>query len=411
MKKIVAAKMPVRNREALVTVLYEDGRPLECFVRGEHQESPEGSIYTGLVEKVDRRLSAAFVRIGKDMSGYLPLEKARNAIICGRRGAAAEDAKKQGSDALQIKPQDEILVMVEKAAVKTKHCVLTCELSVSGKYLVVYSSKAGKAGFSRKLSKAERSSLKDELADLRNRQTFDLTFRTCCANADPGKITAEYEHLEAVMERIVRFGPARPYGTCLYSGSRIEEKMLKKLDADDLQELVTDSPDLCRSLREEICPALSVPAERIRLYSDPMIDLYKLYNFSTLIDRITSEKIMLHSGITLNIEMTEAFTVIDVNSAGSTEKYRKAASFLPLNKEAAEGIAEQIRLRQLSGIILIDFISMESKEEEEELIRFFRDLTSNDPVRTSVVDITKLGIMEVTREKRYRNIREQIALL
>ena len=389
--------MPIGEREALVTVLYENGKPLEFFVRKGNEKYCEGSIYTGLVEKVDPGLNAAFVRIGKDETGYLPLEKAEHITFC--------NPKKDRT----IRPQDQVLVMIDKAAVKSKHRTLTGNLSISGKYLVIYSDRNGHIGISRKLPKSSAERLRETGEHFEG--DHSVTFRTLSAGAEDEILLGEYGRLYGQMESILTFGIARPYGTCLFQGSSVEEKMLKILDAEELDEIVTDSEEVYADLTARVCPVLDIGPDKIRMYTDSMIDLYKLYNFSTLLDRITSKKIILRSGITLVIEPVESFTVIDVNSAGSSSKYKNADSFLPLNKEAGEGIAAQLRLRQISGIILIDFINMDSKKDEEELMRYLREVVKEDPVRTSVVDITKLGIMEVTREKRNRNIYEQLAEL
>ena len=401
MKKIVIARIPIKNKNALTAVYYEDGRPVECFVRPETGELSEGSIFTGIVEKTDARLDAAFVRIGKDVTGYLPLRKAKNILFAG-------PSRKDG-----LKPNDRILVQVEKAAVKTKHCVLTTDISVSGKYIVLHSVPGGKIFYSKKLPKDEVRRLAGIMTGIisEHEKAPCVTVRTLAADAGGEKIKSEYENLKKIVERITGYGIYRPAGTCLYSGSTPEADMLKRVSDDELEEAVTDSEDVYSELTEELCPLLDISPSKIRLYRDPMIDLYKLYNLSTLLSRLTSEKVNLKSGASLNIETTEAFVVIDVNSANSTKKYKNSTSFLPLNLEAADEIASQIRLRQLSGIILIDFINMDSMEEEKKLAEHFKKLTARDPVKTSFVDITKLGIMEVTREKRYRNILEQMGIV
>ncbi len=390
--------MPFKEREAFVTVLYEDGRPIECFVRSGKNSVEEGSVYIGLVEKVDEQLGAAFVRIGDNgRTGYLPLSKSKNIIFCG--------AKKDGV----IKPMDRIIVMVEKAAVKTKHCVLTGDLSISGKYLVVFAHNDKKIGFSAKLSKEQKKKLRESAGEM-IREEYGVMFRTLCGNADTESIRREYERLCGIMERIVKYGVSRPHGTCLYRNGAPEEDMIKRTVDTELDEIVTDIRELYDGLLEK-CSLYDMPADRLRFYDDSMIDLYKLYNFSTLISRITDPVVNLKSGASLKIETTEAFVVIDVNSANSSKKYRNAASFLPVNLEAADEIASQIRLRQLSGIILIDFINMKSREDEKVLEDHFKELIRKDHVHTAFIDITRLGIMEVTRQKKYMNISEQLNLL
>ena len=176
---------------------------------------------------------------------------------------------------------------------------------------------------------------------------------------------------------------------------------------DELDEIVTDSPllfDRLSAFVKETCPTLS---GRLRLYTDDY-SLHKLYSLETELERALSERVWLKSGGFLVIQPTEAMTVIDVNTGKFTGKKNAEETFLKLNLEAAREIALQIRLRNLSGIIIVDFIDMETEESREELMRYLDSLLSSDQIKTTLVDMTKLGLVEITRKKVRRPLAEQL---
>ncbi len=200
-----------------------------------------------------------------------------------------------------------------------------------------------------------------------------------------------------LLEDILQKGIHRPWGTCLYRSKGPWAEILERYGREAFSRIVTDI--------EEVKDDLGDAAE---LYSDPMLRLFHLYEMSALLDRFTQKKVWLSGGGQLVIEPTEAFVCIDVNSAKAGSKKDREEYLLKVNKEAAEEAAVQIRARQLAGTILIDFITLSSKEAKEELIAFAEEKFRTDPVYTKVIDITPLGIMEITRQKKKKPLSEQI---
>ena len=149
-------------------------------------------------------------------------------------------------------------------------------------------------------------------------------------------------------------------------------------------------------------------SEKLHFYEDKQLDLHKLYSIEIQMERALSKKIWLKSGANLLIEPTEAMTVIDVNSSKNVKKKLPAEQHLQVNLEAAAEIASQLRLRNISGIIIIDFIDMSSSEDKEQLLAAMRSFVKTDPVKTEVIDLTRLGLMELTRKKTRRPLSEQM---
>ena len=227
-------------------------------------------------------------------------------------------------------------------------------------------------------------------------EKFGLIFRTNSQNATLDEIKAEIEDLTDAYNQITKFGITRPGKTCLYTKENPILTTLRDRIKDDNYVITTDVSDIYNDLNDLFSNYKLKP--EIKLYNDEY-ELYKLYSLNSLLTSLASKKVWLKSGGYLIIEATEALTSIDVNTGKYDKGSNKEAAILKINKEAAEEIARQLRLRNISGIIIVDFINMASPESMSELISFTKEKLKNDYIQTNFVDITKLGLMEITRKK------------
>ena len=175
--------------------------------------------------------------------------------------------------------------------------------------------------------------------------------------------------------------------------------------------IITDDPQIYNSLEHYLKENDLQNLSKLRLYQDDLLPLYKLCRLEREIDLATSRQVWLKSGGYLVIDPTEALTVIDVNTGKYSGKKLRRETLKTINLEAAKEAARQIRLRNLSGIILIDFINMENKEDQKELLAFLESRLFADPVKTRLIDMTKLELVEITRKKVHKTLKEQIAAL
>lgn len=187
--------------------------------------------------------------------------------------------------------------------------------------------------------------------------------------------------------------------------------MLRNTYTADLTSIITDDPQIYNSLEHYLKENDLQNLSKLRLYQDDLFPLYKLCRLEREIDLATSRQVWLKSGGYLVIDPTEALTVIDVNTGKYSGKKLRRETLKTINLEAAKEAARQIRLRNLSGIILIDFINMENKEDQKELLAFLESQLFADPVKTRLIDMTKLELVEITRKKVYKTLKEQIAAL
>ena len=388
-KKIVIAEYPAGEVPCLASVLYEDDRPVEFFIRRKDRQSLLGNIYVGKVETIQNNLNAAFVRLGPDQNGYLPLPPRHS-----RRDRT-------------LKAGDEIVVQVEKEAMKQKLPRLTQSLAIPGRFLVLTSERKT-LNLSRKLKEEDRKRLEDFFRPLFD-ASFGIIVRTNAAEADEKELLREWEALSGQMKRILDHGAERTCYSCLYQSESDAIYLLKQCPARDLKRLVTDDPETKRELDAYIDRTFSKDDRpEAVLYADRMVDLYKLYNLTTLFEDLQSRTVWLKSGGFLVIEQTEAFVSVDVNTGRYSGNKSFSKTVQMTNDEAAPEIARQIRLRQLSGTILVDFINMREPGDQKRLRERMTEEFRKDPSQPQVIDITALDIMEITRTRKRKSFKEQL---
>ena len=362
-----------------VMLTMENEKIVDVLVGENQKESVEvGDIFIGKVQNIVENINAAFIEIQKDVVGFLPLSE------CKERN---------------IKGGDELVVQVKKAAVKTKQPVLTIYPEIVGRYSVI-STKSRTKGVSKKIESQQRQEqLRNLLSEFEN-ESYGIVWRTSAETAEDAEILAEGKTLFQEMHELLEHSR---YRTCF---SRIRKeapfylKYIRGCRIEDFDRLITDLPEIYGELQP-------VYGEFIQYYDDESYPLDKLLGISSKLSKAFEKKVWLKSGGNLVIEPTEALTVIDVNTGKAVDgKRKRETTFYKINCEAAVESARQIRMRNLSGIILIDFIDMKEKENIQKLMQLLRTELAKDKTKTALVDMTKLGLVEITRMKKSPSLRE-----
>lgn len=428
-----SALLIIERNEQILSLLYQDNRLVQVKVHednlnkqnnkaGEDNSSslPLHAIYIGKVKNVVSTIDAAFVEVEKGKIGFLPMKQAKNLIIVNR--------KYDG----RIVAGDEILVQIEKEGIKTKEPGLTCNLSFTGKYCVLTTGKQG-IGFSTKLDNNTKVFWKQKLEEwnmeeVLQKENVGMVIRTNVSalveydiNAQSGSIETDtvctesnsFEGInrfkgefEQLLEQKNKVLSAVPYRTCFSCLQQPMEGYLEDIRdtyENSFDKIITNKEEIYRRIREEF-PSM----ENVEFYQDSRISLEKLYSVETRLKEALDERVWLKSGAYLVIQQTEALTVIDVNSGKIQKKNPKDDIYFEINREAAKEIALQLRLRNISGIIIIDFISQSKKEQDSALLSYLSGLVKMDSVKTHVIDMTPLGLVEVTRKKIHKSLREQL---
>lgn len=381
-----------------VAALSEEERIVEIRLESDQEKSIFGNIYTGQVENIASNIQAAFVQIEPGKRCYYPLAEAQRAVFsAGRKGNGP------------LRPGDELLVQVSRDAMKGKLPALTSNLNFTGRYLVLTTGDK-KFGLSSKLAQEDRHRLSGWLKEEAERpdKEFGIIVRTNAADASKEEILKELEWLKGRYHKAVVQGRNRTCFSLVLETEPFYVAAVRDAYGRDLDEIITDVPEIREMILgylEEISPELK---EKLRFYQDKLLPLYKLYRVETALDAIQKEKVWLNSGGFLVIQQTEAFVSIDVNSGKYTGKKKMEETFRKINLEAAVEISRQLRLRNLSGIILIDFINMENPDHREELFHVLQKLLRKDLIKSRAIDITPLHILEMTRKKVRRPVIEDI---
>lgn len=382
------------DRIFITTALFKDQELLEVRCRQKDHPTILGNIYIGRVQKVVKNIQAAFVEFLPGKNGYLPLEDCKNALFSGRAGKG------------EVVQGAEIAVQVAKENLKTKLPVLTANLSIPGSYLVLTSGNKT-VGISSKIYGERKTELKKMFSD-KSDSRFGIVVRTNARDASDQLLLEEYEKLSGEMVHLLDGIAFRTCFSCIRKAPSEYTAILKNSRFSELVEIVTDLPDVYEEIKSSMESLLSQEKVGLRLYDDISMPLASLYNLRKQLERALSEKVWLKSGGYLVIEPTEALTVIDVNSGKSTARKNPQEHFLKINREAAVEIARQIRLRNISGIIIVDFIDMKAETDRKLLMDELSAHVKKDSVPVQVIDITKLNLVEMTRKKVSRSLREII---
>jgi ribonuclease G len=371
-------------------ILFEDGKAME--IRCYEADSILGNVYRARVSNLSPNINAAFVDIKKGESCYLSMDDYHGE---------------------KLKVGDLVTVQVVRDKIKTKRYAVTTDISLQGDYAVT--TLFAPVGVSSKITdSARKKELKTLMQNLLiaeqdaqfylaegnvaeieriKKLTLGGIIRTQAEHAEDAAITREIEGQARLLYSIMKKSEYATQYTCLYHTEVEYIKDIRRMHALQDVEIVTDIPEVTEAISE------------IPLYTDEYT-LTLRYSLASLLDKTLSKRAYLKSGAYLVIEPTEAMTVIDVNSGKSIKGKNAEEQFLKINIEAAKEIARQLRLRNISGIVMIDFINMKEESHNHELMKNLAEYVRTDPVRTTVVDMTKLGLVELTRQKGKRALHE-----
>lgn len=401
-------KLIITNiNDITVSAVYDDMTMQS--VRVPDEGSVIGNIYVGRVENIVKNIQAAFVEFNKGRKGYYSLTENTEHIFLNHK----ENNK--------LCQGDLILVQVSKDSVKTKEPTLTSQISLTGRFCVlslnhktdycsVFASKKLEDEKKKRLQQAVKEAVRSAMYDIYREDAvskssgsvpvFDIIIRTNAENMPEEAVASEAVELVGKFADIMKYAPSRTAFTRMYAATDTLLEDVQNIRAVSLERIITDIPSVYETIRGYL--AKNEPDElfKLELYNDELLPLASLYNMQKQIDSALKNRVWLSSGAYLVIEPTEALTVIDVNTGKFTGNRKLTDNtYLKINKEAAAEIARQLKLRNLSGIIIVDFINLNTREDERELMSYFEQLLSKDTVPTSLIDMTKLGLVEITRKK------------
>lgn len=401
-----------RTRVALL----EDGQLVELYMERKKEKQLMGNIYKGKVTRVLPGMQAAFVDIGHEKSGFLfvtdmcldrsawkNLEESLIENLIQEEGELDLETNEQDRPSREIPIEDllkegqEIMVQVSRDPIGLKGPRLTCHVSLPGRHLVLMPT-VNHVGVSKRIEDPkERQRLKEIVTSLRKNQ-YGYIVRTASEGVEENKIKKEMEFLLNLWENINSKMEKQRGPRLLYSELSVSLRAVRDLFTMDVDKLTIDSKEEYQNIIEFIETFSPSLKHNVELY-DGRKPLFEAYGIEHEINRALHRRVWLKSGGYIVIEPTEALTAIDVNTGSFTGKKNLEDTIFKTNMEAAKEIAYQLRLRNIGGIIVIDFIDMQSEANKEKLVESFKEFLKKDRARTSISPISNFGLMEMTRKR------------
>ncbi|BCJ94995.1 ribonuclease G [Anaerocolumna cellulosilytica] len=387
-----------KQEDKVISAVFEGKEMVQVNIHQESEEGLLGNIYLGKVKNIVKNINAAFVEISGGRMCYLSLNEEQYPLF----------SKPKKSEKIVI--GDEFLVQISKEDVKTKAPVVTTKLNITGKYAVLIHGKTT-LGISSKIgNETRKKELKEYMKEFRQ-EGYGFIIRTNGALVPLERIGEEIYQLIRQYEKLKEYGVHKTPFSLVYSTPPGYLCDIRDGLAESLGEIITDDAGIYQKIHEYMTNYQKEDLSKLRFYEDKLLSLGNLYSVKTKLENALKSKVWLKSGGTVIIQPTEALTVIDVNTGKAVSGKKKAIdTFFKINMEAAVEIARQIRLRNLSGIIIIDFIDMELSEYKDQLMKRLEELFKLDPIKTTLVDMTALNLVEITRKKVRKPLLEQMGI-
>jgi len=400
MKKLmlINASHEEESRVAIV----EDNFLQELDIESTHKVLTKGNIYKGTITKVEASLQAAFVEYGALRQGFLPLNEIH------------PDYWKDGVDKTQdprhvniqdvLAPKQEILIQVVKEERGNKGAAMTTFISLAGRYLVL-SPNTERGGISRKLPEDVRRALKEILAQLNVPENMGLIVRTAGRDQKLEALERDYSYLQRLWDEIrIKSGTA-PSPSLIYLEGDMATRAIRDHFSDDIQEIWVDNHEVYTRTKNFVHAVLPGKEKLVKLYRGKK-PLFRHYGVEGQCEEIHEREIRLPSGGSIVFDPTEALTAVDVNSSRSTGRKHIDDTALDTNLEAAVEIARQLRIRDIGGLVVVDFIDMANRKHGQQVEEALRDATASDKARVQFARISRFGLLEMSRQRLHPSVRE-----
>ena len=357
-------------------------------------ESPDkvllkGSIFKATVSRVESSLDAAFVNFGSERHGFLPLKDLSSDFYKKNSNGKSECTLKEGQ---------EIIVQVTKEERGTKGAALTTQIGLAGRFIVLIPNSSRSGGISRRISGEERDQIKEALDSLNIPDNMSAIVRTNGLGRTSEELSLDLAYLLALWDEINNNIPNAISPALIYRDDKLIVRVVKDYFKDDIEEILIDDKDTYEEAKEFIDAVLPDHSDKVMLYQEE-IPLFNRYQIESQIELAFQREISLTSGGSIVIDPTEAMTAVDVNSARSTKGKDIEDTAYKTNLEAAKEVARQLRLRDVGGLVVIDFIDMLDTGHQEKVEAAFRKAVYSDRARVQISGISKFGLLEVSRQR------------
>jgi len=349
----------------------------------------KGSIFKATVSRIEQSLNAAFVDFGSTRHGFLPLkELSRNFY----------KKNSQGKSECTLKEGQEILVQINKEERGTKGATLSTQISIAGRFMVLIANSDKSGGISRRITGDEREDLKNQISKLDIPEGMSVIIRTAGIDRSFEELQNDLNYLISLWDDINATQASADSPQLIYKDDKLIVRVFRDIFRDDIEEILVDDKSVFEEAKNFAELVIPDQKDKVKLY-DEEIPLFNRYQIESQIELAFQREISLPSGGSIVIDPTEAMTTIDINSARSTKGKDIEETALKTNLEAAKEIARQLRLRDVGGLIVIDFIDMQNEDSQNKVENAFRRAVSSDRARIQIASISRFGLLEVSRQR------------
>ena len=386
MKKILIDTNSINGRRS---ALIDGDKLIDFDLEFEGNNFQKGSIHKGKITKIEGSLEAIFVELGSSRHGFLPFKELSPEYF---------DPSKTGMDRFKIKEGDNIVVQIEKEERVNKGAALSTYVSLASRYIVLMTNHPTGGGISRRIHGEERDKIKNLLDALDIPENMSVIIRTAGIDKQIEELKWDLEYLKKLWVEVETAIKGSKSSQLIYADQSLIQKTIRDYFKEEIGELVVDNEDDFKSAKTYANKIVPDFIEKIKLYDDE-VPLFASYGIESKIESAFSREVKLQSGASLVIDSGEALTSIDINSAKSTKGGDIEETALKTNLEAASEIGKQIKLRDLGGLIVIDFIDMEDPKNNEKVERAMYESTKQDHARIQLDKISRFGLMEMSRQR------------
>ena len=385
--------------EELRVAIVDGQKLIDLDIESAGKEQRKSNIYKAIITRIEPSLEAAFVEYGGNRHGFLPFKEVSPINYLNQEGSGRPSIKEA------LREGQELLIQVEKDERGNKGAALTTYISLAGRYIVLMPNNPSGGGVSRRVEGEERNELRDILSQLEVPQGASIIARTAGIGRNLEELQWDLNYLKQLWDAIESAAKTEKAPSLIYLESSLVVRAIRDYFHPEIGEILVDTDDIYQQARAFMSTVMPNNVHVIKRYQDD-VPLFSRFQVEHQIESAHARQVNLPSGGAIVIDHTEALTAIDINSARATRGADIESTALNTNLEAAEEIARQMRLRDLGGLIVIDFIDMESTRNQREVENRLRDALHYDRARVQTGKISRFGLLELSRQRLQPSLEE-----
>jgi ribonuclease E len=395
------------HSEELRVAIVDGQKLIDLDIESSTYQQKKGNIYKARITRVEPSLEAAFVDYGSERQGFLPLKEISRIYF-----KDYDQKTSMGQVMIKdvIKEGQELIVQVEKEERGTKGAALTTFVSLAGRYLVLMPNNPRGGGISRRIEGEERAEMREAMAQLNIPQDYSVIIRTAGIGRNAEELQWDLDYLTQLWEAISKASGERPAPFLIYQESNLVIRAIRDYLRSDIGEIMIDNPEIFERAQRFMQQVMPQTLGKLKLYQDET-PLFSRYQIEHQIESAFAREVRLESGGALVFDKTEALVTIDVNSARATKGADIEETAFNTNLEAADEVARQLRLRDLGGLIVIDFIDMTPARNQREVENRLTEALKADRARVQVGRISRFGLLEMSRQRLRPSLGESSAIV